>query len=175
MKKFSALLACLWVIVSLVSVSAQDDSAPSAGAIGAGDIYYPELGNGGYDALHYTLDVTVDVEDNFINSIATIALQATQNLTAFNVELIGLDIESITIDGVSAEFERNDREMTITPAEPLANGQDYTLVIVYSGGPFAQKNESLRNFFRPDPFHLYSQPPSGHAQTTPFALLHLLP
>ena len=34
---------------------------PVVGATGIGDPYYPTLGNGGYDARHYTLDLAVDV------------------------------------------------------------------------------------------------------------------
>ena len=115
---------------------------PSPGASGAGDIYYPELGNGGYDTLHYALELTVDVESNTIESLATIDILATQDLSAFNLELIGLEIEFITIDDTPATYERNDRELTVIPAEPLANGQMFTLAIAYAGQPQTVRSRS---------------------------------
>ena len=46
--------------------------------MGLGDPLYPGLGNGGYDVLHYTIDLDVDVESNFINGEARIEAKATQ-------------------------------------------------------------------------------------------------
>jgi hypothetical protein len=47
-KTFILALSVLWL------ASCRPASNPP-GADGIGDSYYPQLGNGGYDALHYTL------------------------------------------------------------------------------------------------------------------------
>ena len=44
---------------------------PSPGAAGIGDPYYPLLGNGGYDATHYTIDLDLDVEAGAIVDATT--------------------------------------------------------------------------------------------------------
>ncbi len=41
-----------------------EESSSSAGATSLSDTMYPSLGNGGYNALHYTLDLTLNVEAN---------------------------------------------------------------------------------------------------------------
>ena len=46
------------------------------GADGIGDPYYPQLGNGGYDALHYTLTLAVDPESNSLAGTSTMVAQA---------------------------------------------------------------------------------------------------
>jgi hypothetical protein len=44
--------------------SARVQTASAPGAASIGDPYYPSVGNGGYDAQHYTLALTVDVRHN---------------------------------------------------------------------------------------------------------------
>ena len=41
------------------------------GAEGIGDAYYPQLGNGGYDALHYTLELAIDPQSNTLSGTCT--------------------------------------------------------------------------------------------------------
>src|SRR5215212_6223266 len=43
---------------------------------GLGDALFPQIGNSGYDALHYTLDLAVDVDRNAISGTATLQAQA---------------------------------------------------------------------------------------------------
>src|SRR4051812_31939738 len=59
-------------------------TGPMPGADGLGDENYPQMGNGGYDALHYTLELTVDVANNKISGAATLEAQAKQALSSFN-------------------------------------------------------------------------------------------
>jgi aminopeptidase N len=79
------------------------------GAEGAGDAYFPFAGNGGYDVEHYDLDLTYTPPaaapaplTGQLSGVATIDLVATQNLDRFNLDLRGLDVQSITIDGKRA-------------------------------------------------------------------------
>jgi aminopeptidase N len=107
------------------------------GANGLGDPYYPQLGNGGYDALHYTLRLAVDPESNSLAGTATITAQATQVLGAFNLDFAGLTIEQITVNGQKTPYRRDERELTVTPAIPLQNGEQFTVAIAYAGSPSA--------------------------------------
>jgi aminopeptidase N len=82
-----------------------------AGAAGAGDDYFPYAGNGGYDVQHYHLDITYtppvtatpptplgEIQGQ-LEGIATIELVATEDLDAFNLDLRGMEVERITVDG----------------------------------------------------------------------------
>jgi aminopeptidase N len=109
---------------------------PSPGAAGIGDPYYPLLGNGGYDAIHYTIDLDLDVEaGSILDATATIDAVATQDLSAFNFDFRGPEIDAITVDGVPADWRRAGGELTITPARPLSAGDPFRVDVRYQGTP----------------------------------------
>jgi aminopeptidase N len=105
------------------------------GADGLGDSFYPQMGNGGYDALHYTIDLTVDVDSNTIAGTTTIEAQATQDLGAFNLDFLGLEIGDVLVNDTPADFGRDGSELTITPSDVLLEGDAFTVAVAYSGEP----------------------------------------
>lgn len=111
------------------------------GTVGLRDPYYPGLGNGGYDVTHYGLELDVDPAANRLRGKATITARATQNLSAFHLDLTGLDVESATVEGRPAAVNRAGRELTIRPGaaveERLREGRTFTTVVRYSGSPEA--------------------------------------
>ena len=110
---------------------------PPTEAEGLGDSFYPFLGNGGYDALHYEIDLDVDPAANTISALTSITAQATENLEAFNLDLLGLEVHSVTVDGAQTEFWRSGHELTIQPASPLAASSQFEVAVSYSGSPGA--------------------------------------
>ncbi len=109
----------------------------TTGAAGLGDPLYPTLGNGGYDALHYTIDLTVDMQRHAVTGTTTITAQATQTLSSFNFDFQGLQIQKIRVNAAPATFQRAGSELTITPATPLRDGERFTTTVAYSGVPTA--------------------------------------
>ncbi|HBB33126.1 MAG TPA: hypothetical protein DDZ80_03135 [Cyanobacteria bacterium UBA8803] len=106
------------------------------GQFGVGDSLYPGFGNSGYDVQHYTLDLNVtDVATSTLTGITTLEIQATEDLSSFNLDFIGFAIDSITVNGNSAAFSREGQELTITPAEPLYTGDRFTVEVKYNGSP----------------------------------------
>ena len=105
------------------------------GADGLGDSFYPKQGNGGYDALHYDIDLDIDPSDNTIEAVTTIKAAATQHLSAFNLDLSGLMVSAVTVDGTTATFSRDGSELTVTPASTLVDGSEFTVAVSYSGSP----------------------------------------
>lgn len=106
-----------------------------AASDGMGDPYYPQLGNGGYDVLHYTIDLAVDMESGEISGSTTLAMRAIDDLTAFNLDFEALDIASIEVDGQAATYQRDGRELTIVPAAPIRHVTPFTTTVHYSGVP----------------------------------------
>jgi aminopeptidase N len=107
----------------------------TAGSTGVGDPYFPGLGNGGYDVDHYTLDLTWRADDGELDGVTTIAATATQDLSRFSLDLSGLTVRSVTVDGEPAPFDHDDRELLIAPAEDIAEGDAFTTLVTYSGKP----------------------------------------
>ncbi|MEU0358530.1 M1 family metallopeptidase [Streptomyces cyaneofuscatus] len=111
------------------------------GAAGVRDPYFPGLGNGGYDVTHYGLELDVDPAANRLRGTATITARATQDLSAFHLDLAGLDVESATVEGRRASVNRAGKELTIRPGaaveDRLRKGRTFTAVVRYSGSPQA--------------------------------------
>jgi aminopeptidase N len=117
---------------------------PDIGASGMGDSLYPDFGNGGYDVQSYILDIAIlDVPTSDLSAVTTIEAKATQELSSFNLDFIGFDITSITVNNLEAGFERDGQELTITPASPLANNQTFTVRVEYAGQPEAMESVAL--------------------------------
>jgi len=132
----------------------------TAGAEGAGDPYFPYAGNGGYDVQHY--DLAIDYTppaaagplEGRLTGIATIDLVATQDLDRFNLDLRGMDVTALTVNGKRAsevpvpapgsEVEgaaywqvQDDGariwELTVQPRPKLKAGQTARVVVEYGG------------------------------------------
>jgi Ca2+-binding RTX toxin-like protein len=109
---------------------------PTKGSNGVGDSLYPGFGNGGYDVSNYVLDLNVvDVTTSDLIGLATINATATQDLSRFNLDFIGFDISSITVNGEAATFKRQGQELIITPATALDDGEEFTVEVAYEGAP----------------------------------------
>lgn len=125
------------------STSSTPSSAPPTstplvgrpGAPGVGDPYFPELGNGGYDVDHYTLALTWQPDSGALAGVTTVAATATQDLSRFDLDLSGMEVASVLVDGETASMERSGRELIVTPIAPIALGRAFTTVVTYSGVP----------------------------------------
>lgn len=162
-------LATTLGVVSLVSLAGLAAAAPgnpgkpryTAGSPGAGDSYFPYAGNGGYDVQHY--DLAIDYTppaaapaplEGQLSGVATIDLTATQDLDRFNLDLRGMTVSAMTINGkratgiappsagaevygaaywhVQDDAERR-WELTVQPRPKLKKGQTAEIVVTYSG------------------------------------------
>jgi aminopeptidase N len=110
---------------------------PTAGALGAGDPYFPTYGNGGYDVQHYDLAIRYAPARDLLRGTATIEALATQDLSCFSLDLKGLKVRSVEVDGVAAERSRTAQDLKITPAQPLSDGAAFTVEVRYRGVPRA--------------------------------------
>ncbi|NWG17804.1 MAG: M1 family metallopeptidase [Chloroflexi bacterium] len=123
------------LLVMFVSLGITQAKEAQPGAPGLGDSYFPDLGNGGYDVRHYTLNLDWDEATNVISGAVTLEATATHDLSAFNLDFLGFDISAIRLDDAPAGFSRSGRELTIEAADGLKTGQDFSLTIAYSGVP----------------------------------------
>lgn len=130
-----ALLALMTLLLAAFIREELPVGDPSPGSAGVGDPYFPGLGNGGYDAQHYTLDLDVTLATNTINGTVTMAAQATQALSQFNLDFAGFTISELLVNGETAEYQREGRELMIQPDDAIAEGQTFEVAVTYSGVP----------------------------------------
>ena len=119
--------------------------APSfaPGAEGAGDPYFPKYGNGGYDVASYDLKLSYTPASGQLDGTATISATATQDLSAFNLDLAHLAASEVTVDGQAATTKATGDELVVTPAAGIVKGSAFTVVVDYGGKPQALDNETL--------------------------------
>ena len=128
-------LRALMILLLLIMQAAYVSVAQQPGSQGLGDRLYPNLGNGGYDVQHYEIDLTFTPATYRISATTTIDAIATQALSSFSLDLLGLTVESVSVNGDDAAFEHLDHKLTITPAMPLEEGESLIVTTAYAGRP----------------------------------------
>lgn len=137
-------IVCCALAVGLVAAAnpvtqASPGRAPhfSPGAPGAGDPYFPDMGNGGYDVGHYDIRLAFDPATKAINATTTIRARATQHLSRFNLDFQGpLTISRVSVNGRQAAFTRSGaQELVITPPHGLRKGRPFVVSVRYAGVP----------------------------------------
>ncbi|EPH41573.1 putative Tricorn protease-interacting factor F3 [Streptomyces aurantiacus JA 4570] len=128
-----AALAALTLTALTACTGGGADGTP--GAAGVRDPFFPKLGNGGYDVAHYGLTLGYDPESRHLTGTAEITARATKNLSAFNLDLKGLQVEEVTVEGKEARFSREGDELTVRPRDDLDRGETFRATVRYSGTP----------------------------------------
>ena len=105
------MLAALLCVCATLFPSSALAADFSAGASGTGDPYYPLAGNGGYDVDHYGLRIAYEPGGNWLSGKATISATATQDLSSFDLDLVGFTVRKVVVNGASAAFDRDGQEL----------------------------------------------------------------
>jgi aminopeptidase N len=119
-------------VTTTVSTPTTTTTLPS---IGLGDPYFPDLGNLGYDVEHYLVELSVDPVANTLAGEVTITATATATLATFDLDLIGLTVDSVAIDSAPATFSRNEDELIVDPAAVVPSGEEFSVTVAYHGTP----------------------------------------
>ncbi len=149
-RRHLATAAALTLAAGMLVLPVQPAFADEAidGARTAGDTVFPNVGNGGYDALDYDVAIawTPDavqpdsrVTGHFEAASTTMTAHAAQPLRTFSLDFEGLEIDSVTVNGEPAAWERDvdasaiKYKLIITPATPVSG--NFTTTIAYHGAP----------------------------------------
>lgn len=119
------------------AVAAPWDMVPGPGGAGLGDRLYPGLGNGGYDALAYT--VTLDYRGNARPMAASTAVdvRAARTLDRLNLDFAHGTVRSVRVGGRPAAFRREGEELVITPLVPVVRGTTARIEVAHTSDPRA--------------------------------------
>ena len=123
------------------------------GARSLDDPLFPQIGNGGYDAQHYRIALDYDSATNTFNegTSTTITAVADRKLREFSFDFQDLDVSSVTVDGVAADFKQVDArpqlsenpevtqpmKLVVVPAPRTRpkRGREFVVEVAYSGAP----------------------------------------
>ena len=119
----------------------------TAGARTLGDPLLPQIGNGGYDALNYDIELDFDpVGNRFDSAVTTITARATQNLSEFSLDFQDLAVREVLVDGAPAEFSQVEAtpdlsddpavtqpmKLVVTPPAGIRDGRRFLVEVDYS-------------------------------------------
>ena len=136
-RRVALLLGALALVLASAAFAGSARAADgfSPGSAGLGDPFFPNAGNGGYDVANYSLTLSYDPGTNHLAGTAAITATATQNLSRFNLDLLGFTISQLLVDGRDASFTREDQELIITPRAGIRVGNSFTVTVDYAGTP----------------------------------------
>jgi Peptidase family M1 domain/Peptidase M1 N-terminal domain len=105
------------------------------GAPGIGDPYFPLDGNGGYDVSHYGLTISYDPDSDVLRGVAKLDITAKQDLSTFNLDLVGMNVRVALVDGWPARVTRSGGELTVKPLKGIKRGKRFSAYFLYDGVP----------------------------------------
>ncbi|MFE4665407.1 M1 family metallopeptidase [Streptomyces sp. NPDC056716] len=135
MPRFALVVPHLALALTLTACVTTDGEPGARGGSGAGDPYFPKAGNGGYDVTHYALDLAYTPDDRHLTGRALLTARAVEDLSAFNLDLKGMTVEAVEVDGKRAGFERSGQELTVVAPGGLTKGADFRVAVSYAGEP----------------------------------------
>ncbi len=137
MRRLSRLAALPVALVLLAPVvvtgAAHAAAAPVDGSASGGDPYFPKAGNGGYDVQHYRLDLRYTPTTRAMFAVATLDVRPTVALASFSLDLRGLTVSAVSVNGRAATFSQSPGELRVRPAAALPAGVDVRVKVTYSG------------------------------------------
>jgi aminopeptidase N len=111
---------------------------------GLGDPYYPDDGNAGYDVARYDVRLDYDRDDQTIAATTLVTATADTKLSQFNLDLFGLTVDTVMVDGVEATSAREgEHELVITPDRPVDKGARFLTSVTYHGKPDRKDADSV--------------------------------
>ncbi|MEH3088816.1 MAG: M1 family metallopeptidase [Microbacterium arborescens] len=105
------------------------------------DAYAPQSGDASYDVESYDLDITYRVRTNRLSGVVVVSAVAREDLSAVQLDLVGLRAERVEVDGVRARnLRQGPRKLRVgLPSEVLA-GDAFTLRVAYAGSPAPRRS-----------------------------------
>ncbi|MFT3864868.1 MAG: M1 family metallopeptidase [Solirubrobacterales bacterium] len=97
--------------------------------------FFPRSGNRGYDVQHYDVTLGYQPRSGELNVRDVVEARATSGLRRFSLDLDGLQVTSVSVDGAAAEYSRGRGKVKVVPATPIAKGEAFTVELHYQGVP----------------------------------------
>lgn len=99
------------------------------------DPYVPDRGDVSYAVTRYDLDLDYKVSSNRLAGRAVLDIVARQEIARLHVDLAGLRISKVTVDGRPARWVHRGPRVLVTLPATLPEGARAQLAITYAGNP----------------------------------------
>jgi aminopeptidase N len=122
----------LSLLIAPAGTATADPATAQTSTRQAPDSLFPEVGSSSYDVKHYTIGLTFKSSGE-IKAKTTLVAKAEQRLKSFSLDLEGLIVDSVKVNGHKADFSRRNNKLIIKPSKVL-DGR-FWVTIEYHGKP----------------------------------------
>jgi aminopeptidase N len=110
-------------------------STGSTGSTGS-RAYFPGVGTTSLDVQAYVVVATVEIDGpDELRAEATLRITALEQLDRVELDLTGLTVDAVSLDGDAVPHTHDDAKLVITPDTAIAAGTTFDTVIAYHGAP----------------------------------------
>jgi aminopeptidase N len=126
----------------LVGGCSEDAAGPTSTGPDPGDAdYFPGTGSDAIDVVAYDVDAEVAIDGvDRLDAVATLDLVALEPLDSFELDLTGLDVGEVTVDGEAATTTATSTRLTVTPPSTIEEGARVEVRIPYGGEPAGESD-----------------------------------
>lgn len=126
-------------LVAVLNDAIVPDAVPGRATLD--DPFSPELGNSGYDVLHYDLDLHIDPARPYLKGLATLTLKATvHHLASFYLDLRDMEVRVVIIERESVQFRKDTNKVKVWLPRSMNFGTTFEVSILYGGTPYATES-----------------------------------
>ena len=123
----SLALLCLLAVASAAAAAAAQTPAREP--------FFPRAGNRGYDVSRYVVTLGYAGGGARIRALTKIEATATQRLRRFSLDLYGLRVTEVRVDGQRARSSRGRGKLKVVPPSPIPEGEGFSVLVRYRGAP----------------------------------------
>lgn len=128
-----ALAAPLLGFALVAGLTGSAGAGPDTSRAGSTDTLFPRQGHPGYDARHYDVRLDYDPVSNRLAARTTIRAFTREPRRVFRLDLVGMKVSSVRVDGRPAGFRRNAQHLVVRPR--VAVSGRFTTTVTYAGVP----------------------------------------
>lgn len=119
------------VLIATAGSQALRSSGPAVRQ--GGDTLFPSQGDGGYDVRRYDVRLRYRPARHHLDARTTISASALRPLSSYSLDLVGMNVSRVVVDGVRARFTRHGHKLVVRPANAVRGR--YRTTVTYAGRP----------------------------------------
>lgn len=104
------------------------------------DPYAPQSGDPAFGVTFYDLDLVYRVRTNRLEGRAVLTAVAAASLRTLALDLVGLRVSRVRVDGARAAYAQGPRKLRVTLPRAVAAGAGVTIEVVYAGAPAPRRS-----------------------------------
>jgi aminopeptidase N len=127
--------ACVVALVVGLLLASGASAIAAAAPKQPSEPFFPRSGNRGYNVKHYDVSLGYQPRSGQLTARDVVEARATSGLRKFSLDLDGLKVTSVSVDGEAAKWSRGRGKVKIAPATPIGKGEAFTVLLRYQGQP----------------------------------------